>query len=174
MNIKSLFIFAAAVLLISCGISIYHYLYSEKTAYVNMEEVYNSFPLKASFEKELLAFRKEREKVLDSLNLQLRSLGLSIESGVKKDQASINLFQLMRQDLMEKQELFTEQNEAQADSYKSQIWKQLREYINEYGDNQSYDYIYGVDEGYQFLYFNKTKDITKDVSNYVNNRYSGK
>jgi hypothetical protein len=50
----------------------------------------------------------------------------------------------------------------------------LNQYIDDYGKAKGYDYIFGADDSYTFLYFNKKNEITEELKSYVKERYLAK
>lgn len=170
---NTLILLVSFVLIVTIGFVVFYKFYIPKTAYVNIDKVYNNFPLKLELEKKLSITHKERERVLDSLKSDLKLLSMNIESLNKKNTEDINLFYLKRDQLQKKEQQFNEDTEAQLLEYKNQIWKQLNQYIKEYGSEKGYDYIYGVDETYVLLYKKEEYNITEELGIYVNDRYKG-
>lgn len=170
---KYLIVLLSLVLIMAIGFAVFYQFFIPKTAYVNIDEVYNNFPLKAELEKKLLATHKERERILDSLRAELKLLSMNLESGKSQKQEDVNLFYLKRENLQEKERQYNENTEAQTQEYKNQIWKQLSQYIKDYGKEHHYDYIFGVDEGYTLLYRKERHDITGELGKYVNEKYKG-
>jgi Skp family chaperone for outer membrane proteins len=141
-----------------------------KTAYVEVSELYNTFEMKKEMEVKFQKTQKERERILDSMKVELNALSRSIELSDKKNAADITEFYKKRENLELKQEQFDADTEAMAEEFKSQIWKRLDQYIEEYGKSKNYDYLYGVDDSYH----KKGNDITEDLKKYLQEKYKGK
>lgn len=56
----------------------------------------------------------------------------------------------------------------------SMIWKRLNPYLEEFGKDKGYTFIYGANGTGNVLYADKSKDITDEVIDYVNKRYHDK
>lgn len=163
------FILVIMTVLFAC----FYVWFIPRTAYVKVDEVYNSFPLKVELEKQLQTTQKEREKIMDSLKTDLKLLSMKIEAEKSKNVNDINLFYLKRDQLAEKEERFLQDTEAQMQNYKDQIWKQLNQYIKDFGTENGYDYIFGVDDSYQMLFYKERHNITSEMKKFVNGKYEG-
>ena len=51
---------------------------------------------------------------------------------------------------------------------------QLNEYIEDFGEENKLDYIFGANGTGTIMYGNESKDVTKEVVTYVNKKYVGK
>jgi outer membrane protein len=165
---------AFAIVITLIVVFLIRFFFIPQTAYVNINLLYNSFSLKDELEKKLTKTQKEREKILDSLEVELKVLSKKIQLENQKNAQDINAFLLKKENFSLKEQQFNEDGEAQAEEYKTQIWKRLKQYVNEYGKKKGYDFILGMDEGYTLLYSDEGKNITEEVKSYVNERYSGK
>lgn len=73
-----------------------------------------------------------------------------------------------------KENQFNQENQGLFDQYNEQIWKQLNQYIEDYGRDNGYDYLLGASGQGAIMYANEAQDLTKEIIFYVNNKYSGK
>lgn len=142
-----------------------------KVAYVDIEKVYNEFSMKKELESKLINVQQARKLILDSLKIELNALSQNIKS--EKDVANIQNFQFKKQEYLLKEERFNEDNQATTDSYNSQIWKQIKQYVKDYGKQNAYTIISGADETAVVLYGDENVNITETVIKYVNERYAG-
>ncbi len=163
----------ASVLIISISACLYFILNSKvpKLAYVELETMYNAFPMKKELEAKLTNVKQARKNILDSLKIQLNALSLSVKS--EKDAEGIRNFQIKKQEFLTKQQNFEQDNQQASQSYSSQIWKQINQYVKDYGKQNGYTLIAGADGSGNLLYADETKNITLEVSKYINERYSG-
>jgi len=146
-----------------------------KTAYVRTEEVYNDFELKKELEKKLESTRQTRQLLLDSLQYRMQLLTQRFQlQGGKPDEAALAQYNLYREDFFQKQKQFEEDNQALASQYTEQIWKQLNQYVKDYGSAQGYKYIFGAQGDGALMYADDADNITAEMKMYVNNRYKGK
>jgi len=143
----------------------------DKVACINLAGIYDEFPMKKELEARLMNVQQARKNILDSLKIELNALSLSIKS--QKDFVAIDEFQAKNKLYAMKQQAFEEDNAAVTDNYSSQIWKQLNQYIKDFGKENEYTFILGADGSGTMMYATEQKDITKEVSEYVNKRYHG-
>ena len=147
-----------------------------KVAYVDLSKVYSEFEMKKELEAKLQNVENSRKTILDSIELKLNGLSNIIKRMDVKDKdrdAKIQDFELSRQDYLLKQKNFSENNDAAATKYDQEIWKQINQYVKEYGKEHEYAYILGADGTGAVMYADEAKDLTKEVSTYVNERYKG-
>jgi outer membrane protein len=172
MNRVQVFLWGGMMLLI-VSLAIFFYLKFPKTAYVNTEVLYNDFILKKELEQKLKTNQDSKNAILDSLGQELQILSEELEVKRIKEGEKVNRFNVFRRNYMIKKEEFEKQNEELSAKYSEQIWKQLNQFIKEYGDKNSYDYIYGVHGQGNLMYANESENITSQLKEYVNSKYEG-
>ena len=91
----------------------------------------------------------------------------------KDDIEKINFFQLKRQEFALKEQNFNESTEQTNEQYKNQIWKQLSQYIMQFGKQNDYTYMLGFENKSSILYGDEAEDVTKSLVVYVNEVYKG-
>jgi len=143
----------------------------QKTVFVNIETVYDEFLMKKELEAKFDNVASVRQQILDSLKLELTILSKSITS--KNDVEKINAFQAKRQAYSLKEQNYLESTEQTNEQYKTQIWKQLSQYIKKFGSKNNYQYILGFENKSAVLYGDEAEDVTAEMSSYVNNAYKG-
>jgi outer membrane protein len=156
-------------------ISIYVYdrMNSPKTGYIVIQEVFNGFELKKDYERRLLATKNKRQKIADSLELELKMLGKKIEAEKGKNQADITKFEIKREDYLQKRKLFEEDDQAQTKKYDEEIVTQLSQYVKDFGKQEGYTYILGNDGNGSLMYATDAKNLTRQIVAYINDRYKG-
>lgn len=145
---------------------------SDKTAYVNIESIYNNYPLKIELESKLEQNQNYRSQLIDSLMNDLELLSIKVRENSGNEKLKMSFFE-KRNDFEQFQEKLEEQAASEAETYRDQIWKQLNTYIRQYGDQNGYDYIFSSENSYNILYYNKSKDITKELDTYLQEKYKG-
>ena len=162
-------------LLFGLGIfNIFWTRHSKMTAYINTEQVYNSFDLKKKKESQLKATEQIRQGMLDSMKLQLDMMYSHMQAKQEtKDTLLINVFTNLRDTYFKRQEEFKQANEALAQQYTNEIWSQLNQYMKDYGHTKGYQYIFGANGDGALLFADDAVNITEDVKGYVNDRYKG-
>ncbi len=167
-----------AVVALGLGISVWIYVlqHKPKTAYVQLGKLYENFNMKKELEKKYEKISMSRKNILDSLEINLRSLSGQIELLKENDPArksKIQDFELLRQDYLMKKKNFSEDTERTSQQYDEEIWKQLNQYVNDYGKENEYTYIYGAQGNGSLMYGSEKEDITGQVNEYVNHKYKG-
>lgn len=168
---SKLLIGALAILLfISIG---YLFLSREKTAYINMREVFNSFEYKKEAEAKYNKVFVLKKSILDSLRLNIEFL-MGHEVLPTENESELNKkLELLKQEFNYKQGQFEEDNAAAVDKSNAEIWSQLNQYIGEFGKENGYDYVFGTNGEGNLMFAKEDKDITKKVLEYVNAKYQG-
>jgi outer membrane protein len=80
----------------------------------------------------------------------------------------------MKQAYFTKEKQYADDNAAQAQQYTDEVWKQLNQYIKEFGIENGYDYIIGANGEGSLMYAKEQHDISKELTLYVNEKYAGK
>jgi outer membrane protein len=145
-----------------------------KTAYINTEELYNSFGLKTKLESELKKTQAARQSLLDSLRLQLDMMSMRIRQERQENDSNITgAFANLRESYFARQEEFKQSSETLAQQYTGQIWTQLNQYISDYGHDKGYQYIFGANGDGALMFADDAVNITEELKGYVNERFKG-
>ncbi len=161
------------LILVLSAFFIYDYLNRPKTAYVIIGEVFNEFSMKKDLEKKYTATKNVRQKVLDSIAIDLRILTKKIDIEKGKNEESVNNYNLKREEFYQKQKNFQQDNEALTKQYDQEILTQLNQYVKDYGKENHYQYIFGNDNNGSLMYAEETKNLTKQITEYINQKYKG-
>jgi outer membrane protein len=158
--------------------SVYMFATRPKIAFVDLAKIYNGFELKKQLENQLDVVQQVRKKTLDSLELGLKMFsrnlqGLDPDKNKAEFQAKANEFDMRKQDYLYKQKNFTDDNSTLTQQYDQQIWKQLNQYVKDYGDAHGYTYILGGDGTGNVMFSSKGQDITDELIIYTNQRFKG-
>ena len=78
--------------------------------------------------------------------------------------------QILQQHLQQEEQKIQMESQTQMDSLLSKVKKNIKEY----GKQKGYTFILGANDGGSVLYGADNKDITKEVTEYLNNQYKGK
>lgn len=78
--------------------------------------------------------------------------------------------QILQQHLQQEEQKIQMESQTQMDSLLSKVKKNIKEY----GKQKGYTFILGANDGGSVLYGTEKKDITKEVTEYLNNQYKGK
>lgn len=160
-------------LLISLAVFSVYSLSKHKTAYLDMQSVFNDFKLKHTLENKLTNAEAARKSVLDSMLMQLKIMDEELSR--KPDNVLVRrLYETGKEEYIEKEQQFKEDSQRQAEEYDKQIWKQLNQYISQYGKENNYSLILGADGSGHVMYAEEKMNITAEVKEFVNNKYDGK
>lgn len=152
---------------------VYDKMSAPKVAYIVIQEVFNGFELKKDYEKKLNATKTSRQRIIDSLETTLKILGKKIEDDQGKNKDDVRLFEVRREDYFNKKKLFDGDNDLQTKKYDDEIIAQLNQYIKDFGKEKGYTYIFGNDGNGSLMYAKENNNITKEIIEYVNERYRG-
>lgn len=148
-------------------------LSTQKTAYVNGAKVFSDFVMTKELNNMLSNTQQSRQQILDSLELQVRTLGIHQNSNPSDDQL-LDSLKVAAEQLRFKSERFTEDNQRQLETYNEQIWTQLNQYMGDYREQEGYAYLFGATGSGNLMAANPELDVTEEVLAYVNLRYEGK
>lgn len=159
------------IIIIAVAFSIFWSTYqSKKIAYVNTSVVYDGFTLKKELEEKYKKVQLIRQNLLDSIKFKVQYLSLKGNAIDEKDKIMIN--ELQRSYLAKEKE-FMSDNEVTATNYSEQIWKQINQFMEDYGKENHYDVILGATGQGNIMYAKERDDITKSILEYINNKYAG-
>ncbi|MEM8909573.1 MAG: OmpH family outer membrane protein [Bacteroidota bacterium] len=142
-----------------------------KTAFVDLAQLYENFNGKKELTNRLSHFENQQKATMDSLAMEIRSLQsqMPVASG-QAVLASLNEKQMQYRNL---QQQFAEQYQMQDQQFAEAVWKQINQYVLEYGEQQGYDYIYGTAGNGSLMYGSESRNITPQVLNFINEQYEG-
>ena len=172
-KIKVIYILLFVTIVGVLGLSLFSILNKPKTAYVDTVEVYNNFEMKIELEKKLDETKDARTRILDSLLNEVETVVSYLRQN-EKDKEAVNKYEFLRQQYLTREQQFEEDNRALAQQYTDQVWKQLNQYVKDFGEDQNYQYIYGTTGQGNLMYAKEQLEISEEVLKYVNERYQGK
>ncbi len=143
---------------------------SKKIAYVNTTQLHESFKLKKELEEKFSKVQLARQNLLDSIKFRIQYI--SIKGANLSEQEKLQVNDLQRSYLYKEKE-FSDEDAATMQQYSDQIWKQINQYVSDYGKKGGYDLILGATGQGNIMFAKAEDDITKEVSEYINKRYAG-
>lgn len=160
------------VLLFSVMVNVSLYQSQQKTAFVNLEQVFEEFKGKKELEAQFMSAQTQRNRLLDSISMDLQVLRVKFNEAPKKEE--------MLQELSQKQTVFAKlrnefssQEEQEDLEYSQKIWQQINQYTNDFGKENGYDFIHGTKSDGSLMYANQSIDITTILIQYINEKYEG-
>ena len=109
----------------------------------------------------LQAFQSEANNF--QRNAQIKGMAWAQQKGAELQQRE--------QQLAVEQDALLRQIQVESDSIRTEIIKNLKDYIKSYGKKQGYDYIYGTGDATTVLYAKDSYDITNDVLKLLNDEF---
>lgn len=152
------------------GISMY--VSAPKTAFIHTEQVFTRFEQTKDLEAKLTALKNQRTHSLDSLQMGIREKYHAM-GGAATNEQELEAFEKMQEEYLAREQHILQENEQLTQAYNAQIWKQLNQYIQEFGEQEGYQYIYGASGEGNLMYARSSENITEEVLQYVNDRYQG-
>jgi outer membrane protein len=126
---------------------------SGKHGYIINQKVFEGFKGKIELEKKL--------------KLQLKAHSQSLDSLQKLMDSDFNTDLLKKyQDLKNK---FVSEEQQLSEQFTADIWKEINRYVEQYGKDKGYDFIYGATGNGSLMYGNKSVDLTNEMIIYINN-----
>jgi outer membrane protein len=166
-------VLALGVALASLALPIFN---KPKTGFVQLGLLYEGFSMKKDYEQRFEKVAANRKSILDSMEFNLRNLSSRIEQMSESNperKASIQEFEIKKQAFLMKQKAFTEDNQRASQQYQDEIWKQVNQYVNDYGKENEFAYIFGAEGSGSIMYGNSRHDITEQLKVYINEKYRG-
>lgn len=167
---KKIGFFIAGIIVIVVITACFFLSSNKKVAYVNTYQLYEQFKLKKELEEKLKKTQLSRQVILDSIKSKIQLIGINKELS---DQMLADKIQELRQTYFLKEKQFSQENETQAQQYTDQVWEQLNQYIKDFGKENNYKYIFGANGQGSIMYADEGEDISKEMIEYVNNKYQG-
>jgi outer membrane protein len=143
-----------------------------KTAFIEIGDVFNNFEMKKEMEKRFDETKNTRQRILDSLAVNLKILSNKIDSK-KADQHEIEKYEAQRQLYFQRMKQFEEDNQHLSEDYDNKIINQMNQYIKDYGNKYGYEYIFGNDKNGSLMFAMESRNISTEVIKYINERYNG-
>ena len=152
-----------------------------KTAYVNNSEIMEGFE---KLEQTEARFTQEEEALKAKIDAMVAESGyqdLVKEYQSKQGQMSeakeeelYNQIMQIQQRLGQQQQMNNQQFQERKTAEMDSLVKLVKDFIKEYGKENGYTYIYGANESGNILYGKEGLDITDEVTQALNEKYSTK
>lgn len=145
-----------------------------RLGYINISEVFNKFNLKTELEKDFLKTKSQRDRILDSLSVELQNMSNELNKESKPEKEKIMEFELRKTEFFKLKEQFENENKILSEKYDQQILLQLNQYVQEYGRQNNYICILGNDGNGSVMYAREGDDLTQEIVEYLNQKYENK
>lgn len=136
----------------------------KKTGYVLLNDVYEKFELSKELNGKFEALQNKRNTLLDSIRY-------NVSVAERQKLKELDYYKQMYD---YKASEFEKSNLQVREQFDEQVWKQVNQYMLEYGKEKGYAYIYGATGNGSLMYGAATENITDEVIAFVNAKYKGK
>ena len=170
---KNNLITALVIIIIALvGFNLYSLSTKPKLAFVKNTELFAEFKGKQELEAKFTASGTEQQSMLDTLTMEIAALTNKLTEA-PENQKLLEQKREKERLFMELKNRFLKNNDLQQQQYTESIWKQINQYVLEYGEKHQYDYVFGALGNGSLMYASNAKDITEDVLKYINKKYEG-
>ena len=152
---------------------------TDKVAFVDNSKLLKDYQEKKDIEAKLKgqisAYERKRDSISMAFQTEARAFDAQAKTlpqnvAQKKYNELMQKSQILQQHLQQEEQKIQMESQTQMDSLLSKVKKNIKEY----GKQKGYTFILGANDGGSVLYGTEKKDITKEVTEYLNNQYKGK
>ncbi len=158
-------ILALTIALGALSLSIYLMNTQKKMYFVENGKLYDGFTLKKEYENQIQKIRNSRRNMMDSLELTIKQF---------EAKKMVEEYQYAQEFYLEKAKKFEAEEDELLAEYNQQIWKRLNQYAIDYSKEKGIDLLLGASGNGTILHATEKLDVTNDLIQYANKRYSGK
>ncbi|MBD3638024.1 MAG: OmpH family outer membrane protein [Crocinitomicaceae bacterium] len=144
----------------------------KKTAFFMSAEVYNEFDYKKELEQELSLIENDVRQSVDSLERDLK-LTLEYLKSISPTDEQLTRFEMKQNYFFQYKQTEEGRYSEKAQEYYGLIWDRINGYVQEYGKDNDYVYIFGANGDGSVMYADDNENITEDLIAYVNSKYAG-
>ncbi len=132
-----------------------------KSGFVLTQNLFQEFEGTKEFKAKMQPITEKQQSALDSLSKEIILAGRT-----PRAQELTRVYQELKSSYLEK-------NRQEELLFSENAWKQLNQYIEEYGKEKGYGFVFGATGNGGIMYAEKSLDLTGDVIKYVNRKYKG-
>jgi len=161
MAIKQQLIITVSLLAIALGgFTLWIKLSEKKQGYVSIQTVFDEFDYTKDVRKKITAEQQIGIRIIDSLKQQIP---VDAEPGANDEK--IEKITYLRDQLVEREKAIT------AD-YNAKIWLKLNKYLNEFGAEEKYSFLFGAEGSGSLMYADSSLNVTREAIEYINKKYA--
>ncbi len=166
------------ILALATGISglafgVYEHFNKPKYGYVVLTEVFADFQMKKEVQTKFEQEMNAPQCYLDSMAFVLQNESYRLDSMKDAPQTDIDAYLMKREKFLSQRQQFEQNSQTRTAELDKLIIDRMTQYIKDYGSQNGYTFIYGDDGNGNIMYADGTTNVTADVINYLNSRYSG-
>jgi len=166
------------IIIILTLVNLFLYMYERqsrpKFGYIDVEQVFNGFHLKKELQQKFQSVHDARKRVLDSIGFELQVENKNLQSSPNSDKKKMLSFLQRKDEYLERLDKFKKDSDEMSVSYDEQIVSQLNQYVQDYGKENGFTYIFGTGGSGTLMYAEEAQNVTQGVMEYLNQKYVGK
>lgn len=143
---------------------------ASKIAFVDVVQVYEKFEYREILHNQLNKEIEIDQLAIDSFRL-LRDKALQIAES-SPDQSNIDRYSLLNGEYKTLFDEFEAKKQELVEEYDQKLWKQLNQYLKDYGKDNGLDLLLGANGSGAILYGKPDIDHTSDIVIYVNKKFN--
>ncbi|UPT68655.1 MAG: OmpH family outer membrane protein [Sphingobacteriales bacterium JAD_PAG50586_3] len=159
-------------ILLFVGYATYQHLDKPKTAYVELQKVFDGFEMTKEMSVDIEKVQKVREMQLDTIGVRIEMFKRMLNT--QYNPALVDSIKRKEYEYYLKKQSYDDDMATLTTTYNDKIWKQLNQYISDYGRENKFDYLHGAAGNGSIMYADSSHNVTNEVIAYVNDKYSGK
>lgn len=173
---KSILIVALSLAIISCTKKVDNA--SFKTAYVDTAKLMTDYTEAKDIEAKYKAKSEEMGRELEVEAARFKSEASNFEKNAQANgqawaQQKGAELQRREQQLQYAQQAILQQLQQESGVEMDSLVSNVKKFIKDYGKEKGYDYIYGTGDAVSILYAKDQYDITKEITQLLNDKYKG-
>jgi len=142
-------------------------------AFIKTNEVYDQFELKKELAAQFTQIENSRKLVLDSMKVRMDQLERQLRAAESPSEFEISQYQGLGKELNELNASYTQELQEVQERFNEQIWSRINQYVEDYGNENNIELIFGANGNGNIMHGGTEKDITNEVTAYINEKYSG-
>ncbi|HEY4798223.1 MAG TPA: OmpH family outer membrane protein, partial [Bacteroidia bacterium] len=116
----------------------------------------------------------KQKHLLDSVAFELQMEDKALQSSAHPDKNNVLDFMRKKDEYTDRLKKFQKDNDEITHNYNQQILSQMNQYVQDYGKENGFTYIFGNDNNGSLMYAQDAQNVTKEVIKYLNQHYAGK
>lgn len=158
-------------------IGFFQFQKSDKSAYIDINVLLSEYKGMIDVQKEIELKTKKMDANIDTLiqdwENELRMYEKERTLMTKKEQQlKEELLRNKQQQINNYREVVKQQATAEDNKLRQNVIDEINQYIEEYGEELGYEYIYGASGSGNILYASKKKDITQIIIDNLNKKFN--
>ncbi|MGL4598995.1 MAG: OmpH family outer membrane protein [Bacteroidia bacterium] len=169
-------LFSAFIVLLLVAV-VFLWVGRSQTVYVNLQKVYDAFELKKELDQKLIQVETLRQQQLDSMKISLSAESNALRMLDEKSAAfeeRVGRFNYNKQNYLQLEQQFGQDNENLKQQYMGMIWKQINEYASSFAKENGYDLVVGGDGTGAVMFSSASIDVTDSFITHLNKNYKSK